>query len=147
MITISIQCLTSYNHSYLQMVVIATSSYVNYRPFPASVCSRSTSCLSTIEPSTDASLTHRHSLGSFNIQCPSCHAFHWIDERLTKSTVGTPSFGMYCNSGKVSWPMISDPPEPLRSLLDGTNQSSGMYIVSPMVIHRGERVLRKHPKL
>ena len=37
---------------------------------------------------------------------------------------------MCCNSGKIAWPVMSDPPEPLRSLLHGTNQSNGTLSLS-----------------
>ena len=70
--------------------------------------------------------SQRHSLGPFNVQCPLCHAVHWIEERLIRSSMTSPQFGMCCKSGKISWPAMLDPPEPLRSLLDGTNQSNGI---------------------
>ena len=81
-----------------------------------------------LSPSTYPFPSQRHSLGSFTVECPSCHALHWIEERLTSSSTTLPKFGMCCNRGKISWPTISDPPEPLRSLLDGTTRSSGIYI-------------------
>jgi hypothetical protein len=50
-----------------------------------------------------------------------------MDERLASSSARSPKFGMCCNSGKITaLPTIPDPPEPLRSLLDGSNQSNGI---------------------
>jgi hypothetical protein len=49
-----------------------------------------------------------------------------MEERLSNSSERSPKFGMCCKSGKISWPAMPDPPEPLRSLLDGTNQSNRM---------------------
>jgi hypothetical protein len=53
-----------------------------------------------------------------------------MEERLAQSSERSPKFGMCCKSGKISWPAMSDPPEPLRSLLDGTNQSNRMSSAS-----------------
>ena len=80
-------------------------------------------------PSWDAVISQRHSLGAFDVQCPSCHALHWADERLARSSLTSPKFGTCCNSGKISWPVISNPLEPLRSLLDSNNQSDGMFFL------------------
>jgi len=74
--------------------------------------------------------SERHSLGSFTVVCPSCGALHWMEERLAQSSERSPKFGMCCKSGKISWPAMPDPPEPLRSLLDGTNQSNRMSSAS-----------------
>jgi hypothetical protein len=66
-----------------------------------------------LPPSTYPLSSERHSLGSFTVVCPSCSALHWMEERLARSSERSPKFGMCCNSGKISWPAMSDPPEPL----------------------------------
>ena len=83
-----------------------------------------------LPPSTYPSSSERHSLGSFTVVCPSCGALHWMEERLAQSSERSPKFGMCCKSGKISWPAMPDPPEPLRSLLDGANQSNRMSSAS-----------------
>ena len=52
-----------------------------------------------------------------NIQCPSCKALHWLDERLTKSSKINPKFGMCCYQGKISLPPLQPPPPELYHLL------------------------------
>ena len=79
-----------------------------------------------LPPSTYPSSSERHSLGSFTVVCPSCGALHLMEERLAQSSERSPKFGMCCKSGKISCPAMSDPPEPTRALLDGTNQSNRM---------------------
>jgi hypothetical protein len=69
--------------------------------------------------------SQRHSLGSFTVQCPFCQALHWMEERLARSSIQSPKFGMCCNSGKIILPAPPEPPQPLKSLLDGNNQSNG----------------------
>lgn len=70
--------------------------------------------------------TSRHSLGPFNVVCSSCGALHWMEERLKRSSPLSPQFGMCCNSGALSFPSFPDPPQPLLSLLDGHNMTSGI---------------------
>src|SRR5271170_3010560 len=46
-----------------------------------------------LTPSTDLlSESSRHSLGSFTVVCPSCHALHWMQERLGSSSAKFPKF-------------------------------------------------------
>ena len=78
--------------------------------------------------------TSRHSLGPFNVTCSSCGALHWMEERLKRSSLISPQFGMCCNSGAVSFPSFPDPPEPLLSLLDGRNMSVGMSLLQSFSI-------------
>ena len=58
-----------------------------------------------------------HSLGNFNVCCSHCHALHWMDERLTSSSLIRPKFGMCCYQGKVSLPPLQHPPIELYQLL------------------------------
>ncbi|THH29066.1 hypothetical protein EUX98_g5120 [Antrodiella citrinella] len=45
-------------------------------------------------------------------------------ERLANSSDVSPRFGMCCNSGKVDLPLLPDPPQALKDLLDGRNEQS-----------------------
>ena len=54
-----------------------------------------------------------------DIECSHCRALHWKDEKLAQSSARNPEFGMCCNSGKVSLPLLRDPPQALKTLLDG----------------------------
>ena len=58
-----------------------------------------------------------HNLGEMNIQCPSCKALHWVDERLSKSSKANPKFGMCCYKGKISLPALQPVPPELYELL------------------------------
>jgi len=58
-----------------------------------------------------------HNLGQMNIQCPSCKALHWLDERLTKSSKVNPKFGSCCYQGKISLPPLQPAPPKLYDLL------------------------------
>ncbi|KAH9010631.1 hypothetical protein EDB85DRAFT_1851075, partial [Lactarius pseudohatsudake] len=58
-----------------------------------------------------------HNLGGLTIQCPNCKALHWLAERLTKSSMCNPKFGMCCYSGKISLPPLQQPPRELSHLL------------------------------
>ena len=59
-----------------------------------------------------------HSLGPMNIQCPNCHALHFISEKLTNSGVREPRFGMCCLQGQVNIPAIQQWPCVLQDLFD-----------------------------
>ena len=50
-------------------------------------------------------------LGGMTLECPSCQALHWKDERLSKSTIARPKFGMCYRSGKVQIPLLPQPPK------------------------------------
>jgi hypothetical protein len=60
-----------------------------------------------------------HYLGKMDVVCPSCKAFHWMDERLVKSSKRNPLFGMCCTSGKIRLPRLADPPGEILNLLSG----------------------------
>ena len=59
----------------------------------------------------------RHHLGPCDIECSSCGALHWIQERSYQSTIENLLFFTCCQRGKFILPSFSDAPEPLRSLL------------------------------
>ncbi|UYV72954.1 hypothetical protein LAZ67_10001257 [Cordylochernes scorpioides] len=58
------------------------------------------------------------SLGMMDTTCRFCGALRWKDE----------SSGMCCSNGKVRFPLIDLPPEPLRSLLSGENSDSVHFL-------------------
>ena len=64
----------------------------------------------------------RHDLGRMEVKCQSCGALHWMDEKLSDSSINNPVFGMCCDSGKVEVPMLRDPPPTLKSFLENNDQ-------------------------
>ncbi|KIK29367.1 hypothetical protein PISMIDRAFT_37058, partial [Pisolithus microcarpus 441] len=50
-----------------------------------------------------------------NIQCPNCHALHFMAERLSNSSNARPHFGMCCLQGQVSLPPIRRWPPGLQA--------------------------------
>ncbi|KAH9053086.1 hypothetical protein EDB87DRAFT_1569732, partial [Lactarius vividus] len=59
--------------------------------------------------------------------CPDCKALHWLAERLTKSSMRNPKFGMCCFSGKISLPPLQSPPLELSQLLISQDQLSKAF--------------------
>lgn len=59
-----------------------------------------------------------------DVVCHFCEAFHWIDERITTSSILQPEFGMCCDHGKVSLPPLRIPPLPLFNLFTGTSMTA-----------------------
>lgn len=55
-------------------------------------------------------------LGPMNIQCPFCHAFHWIEERVSSTSIHNPEFESCCQRGKVKLPALRVPPTELYNL-------------------------------
>ncbi|KAF6145996.1 hypothetical protein GIB67_033355 [Kingdonia uniflora] len=53
-----------------------------------------------------------------DIECPSCHAFHWLDEKLTNSSRYRPLFGTCCNQGKIRLPILQPLPPGIQVLYD-----------------------------
>jgi len=60
----------------------------------------------------------RHDYGQMEVNCRFCGALHWMDEKLSDSSRSNPVFGLCCNSGKVVLPILQDPPQILKSLLE-----------------------------
>jgi hypothetical protein len=56
------------------------------------------------------------------VNCENCGALHWLDERISVSSRSNPTFGLCCNSGKVVLPMLRDPPESLKVLIEGDDR-------------------------
>jgi len=57
-----------------------------------------------------------------NVECPYCHALHWMEERLSNSSKRNPKFGKCCLSGKIWLPRLDPPPPELLHLLTGQGQ-------------------------
>ncbi|CAG8593178.1 641_t:CDS:2, partial [Cetraspora pellucida] len=66
----------------------------------------------------------RHDLGHIDSVCIYCGALHWLDERLSASSVTNPKFGKCCKQGKVILPTLRDPPPLLQQLFKGQDQQS-----------------------
>ncbi|PIA60482.1 hypothetical protein AQUCO_00300169v1 [Aquilegia coerulea] len=63
----------------------------------------------------------RHYLEKMDVICPSCSAYHWLDERLTKSTKKKSFFGMCCLQGKIKLPLLTPLPSAIKLLYEGRN--------------------------
>ena len=50
-----------------------------------------------------------HDIGHMNVECPFCHAFHWIDKHVLSSSVDHPEFSTCCDHGKVMLPPLHVP--------------------------------------
>ncbi|CAO3618736.1 unnamed protein product [Mucor hiemalis] len=67
-------------------------------------------------------------LGRMNIKCNDCGALHWIDEKPAASTIASPIWETCCKKGKVKLDVLVEPPEPLKSLMDGTHVKSVQFL-------------------
>ncbi|CDF38585.1 ATP dependant DNA helicase [Chondrus crispus] len=56
-------------------------------------------------------------LGMVHIECSHCKALHFVQERIVSSSAARPMFSTCCGKGKLSLPLLTDPPALLRSLL------------------------------
>ncbi|CAG8797014.1 7434_t:CDS:1, partial [Cetraspora pellucida] len=66
----------------------------------------------------------RHDLGHMDSVCIYCRVLHWLDERLSASSVTNPKFRKCCKQGKVILPTLRDPSPLLRQLFEGQDQQS-----------------------
>ena len=71
--------------------------------------------------------TGRHFDGKMDVLCPNCKALHWMNEKLTNSSVKNPLFGKCCLQGKIKLPVLITPPPPLKALYDGNNDQSKLF--------------------
>ncbi|KAI3887119.1 hypothetical protein MKX03_008059, partial [Papaver bracteatum] len=69
----------------------------------------------------------RHFLGKMDVICVHCGAMHFMEERLTKSTLKEPTFGSCCLEGKIKLPNLRVPPEEFKKLLEGTDEEARSF--------------------
>lgn len=67
------------------------------------------------------------SLGSMTVECPHCHALHWMVERLSSSSNRSPTFGTCCLEGKIQLPYLTVPPPPLDRLFKSRDDVSKAF--------------------
>ncbi|KZP22144.1 hypothetical protein FIBSPDRAFT_1018870, partial [Athelia psychrophila] len=60
--------------------------------------------------------------------CSHCGAWHWIDERVTASSLRNPKFGSCCDHGHVRLEALPPPPYPLQQLFLGTTSQSREFL-------------------
>ncbi|KAF6149561.1 hypothetical protein GIB67_003709 [Kingdonia uniflora] len=60
----------------------------------------------------------QHYLGNMDIECPSCHALHWLDKKLTNSSRYRPLFRTCCKQGKIRLPILQPLPSAIQVLYD-----------------------------
>ncbi|KAF6157214.1 hypothetical protein GIB67_041675 [Kingdonia uniflora] len=60
----------------------------------------------------------QHYLGNMDIECPSCHALHWLDEKLANSSCYRTLFGTCCKQGKIRLPILQPLPPAMQVLYD-----------------------------
>src|SRR4030095_2543499 len=63
------------------------------------------------------------------ISCPYCHALHWKEEALQKSTCANPKYSMCCSAGAVELPIVNDTLDPIRVLLTETHVNGNGKVV------------------
>jgi flagellar biosynthesis GTPase FlhF len=57
---------------------------------------------------------HIHTLGPMDSICPHCHAFHFLEEKLTASSKKNPKFSVCCLQGKINLPAFTPHPNALN---------------------------------
>ena len=62
-----------------------------------------------------------------NVSCSFCAALHWMDERLSNSSLSNPLFGLCCTQGKIRLPALITPPLALKDLYDGIDDKSKSF--------------------
>ena len=60
-----------------------------------------------------------HSLGLMNIACIHCGAMHFMSEKLKKSPIRSPKFGVCCLQGQIQLPPLPPLPPVLQNLYIG----------------------------
>ena len=70
----------------------------------------------------------RLDVGSMDTSCSFSGAFHWIRERVSKTSLVHPFFSTCCQRGSVHLPLLPDPPPFLRGLLDQRDRQSIDYL-------------------
>ena len=63
-------------------------------------------------------------VGFMDRRCNFCDALHWLDERVSSSTIRHPDFGMCCGHGKIKLASLRIPPQLLYNLYTGDSPES-----------------------
>ncbi|KAF6147942.1 hypothetical protein GIB67_001517 [Kingdonia uniflora] len=58
-------------------------------------------------------------LGQLVVSCIHCFVLHWLDEKLSHSSILNPRFGQCCFQGKIRLPTLDPLPTELQELYDG----------------------------
>lgn len=66
----------------------------------------------------------RHYIGKMDVECQICGALHWMEERLTQSSLSNPTFGSCCKHGEVALPEPLDPPPFLHFLFTSNERQA-----------------------
>ena len=66
-------------------------------------------------------------IGNFVVPCENCHALHPYSERQGGSSLAKPKFNMCCKDGKVSLPLIRDPPAEVQKYYEGQDFYSKVF--------------------
>jgi hypothetical protein len=69
-------------------------------------------------------------LGKMSIVCSDCDAKHWIGELPSNSSKSNMFWTSCCNKGAVKPPLLMDPPDFLKGLLQNTDQQSRQFRAS-----------------
>ena len=87
-----------------------------------------------------------------NVECPDCHALHFMLEKLTNSSKREPKFGVCCLQGQIRLPPFSEPPpllhKPLTSsapraqkFREGIRQYNMAFAFTSVVVEVDDKIL------
>jgi hypothetical protein len=65
-----------------------------------------------------------HYIGAFGLQCPSCHALHWLAEKHSSLTIALPQYAECCYGGDVQLLFLDPLPAEMHELYDGSGWRS-----------------------
>ena len=68
-----------------------------------------------------------HYLGKMDVMCKSCNAYHWMDEKLAKSSKKNPVFGICCTSGKIKLLILENLSMEIQRLLSDQDQHAKKF--------------------
>ena len=69
----------------------------------------------------------RHDLGSMNVVCKFCGAYHWLAEMVGSSSMQQPEFTACCQRGHVHISHQSRPPDTLYNLFEGHGEEEKLF--------------------
>ncbi|KAF6171105.1 hypothetical protein GIB67_020584 [Kingdonia uniflora] len=61
----------------------------------------------------------RHFLGQMDVRCIHCSTLHWLDEKLSHSSILNQRFGQCCFQGNIRLPTLDPLPIELQELYNG----------------------------